>query len=180
MRAGLAGILIVLLLATLGAAVGASLNRLAFLFCDDYWSLVLRRGTAGDPTLAVIQGSLEGGIAGGIFGLIVVAVIIGFTADVFVTLGMMMRRLGQLVGIVFLGWLLLGLVACGAYAVLPGPYQLLFPRTLSSHSPVGFAFVGGAIWGAYAAAGFAVILLSIRVGRDVAALEARPGGFDVV
>jgi hypothetical protein len=146
-----------------GGVLGAVTNFINGRVSPLYFQNILRWNDISDiPRAAIAQGVFEGLICGLIFGTVFVLAV-SIISKLRLGIAHSLSYLGFLFGSAFLAWCLGGLLAMLLAWISPDFYKQAFigvPKDFSSM--LGYAWVGGSIWGVQFG-GFALLIIWIAV-----------------
>ena len=145
-----------------GGIVGGSTNAFNGAVSPQYFRTILHWHHVEDVYRASIaQGIFEGLLNGDAFA-IVFTLVVGIVSKCLCPFALAFRFLMGIVGGIFVCWMLGGLIAMGLALLSPEFYRQTFIGVPQETGPMlGYAWVGGSIWGAMFGSVFATIAGSI-------------------
>lgn len=127
--------------------IGATINSINGYVSPIYFQNILGWNFQDIWTASIAQGILEGMIYGVIFSIIFGATVALVTKGK-ATYRFAFRYLVKIIGIVYLCWILGGLIAMGLAALSPDFYRQTVRAVPEEFGQmIGYAWVGGSIWG---------------------------------
>ncbi|AKQ45031.1 hypothetical protein TH63_04325 [Rufibacter radiotolerans] len=128
--------------------IGATTNLINGFVSPTYFRNVMGWDFEGIWAASIAQGIFEGLLYGIVFTLVFVATI-GFVTKGQSTFSFGFRHLLRVVGFVYLCWVIGGLIAMGLATLSPDFYKRTFINVPEDfRKMIGYAWVGGSIWGA--------------------------------
>jgi len=130
-----------------GGLIGATTNAINGYVSPTYFQNILGWDFQDIWTASIAQGILEGLMYGVIFSIIFGATVALVTKGK-ATYRFAFRHLVKIIGIVYLCWILGGLIAMGLAALSSDFYRQTFRAVPEEFGQmIGYAWVGGSIWG---------------------------------
>ncbi|MBL4755946.1 MAG: hypothetical protein JKY52_20430 [Flavobacteriales bacterium] len=130
-----------------GGMIGATTNAFNGYVSPTYFQNILGWDFHDIWTASIAQGILEGLIYGVIFSIVFGATVLLVTKGQ-ATYRFAFRHLIKIIGLVYLCWCLGGLIAVGLAALSPDFYRATFKQVPEDFGQMlGYAWVGGSIWG---------------------------------
>lgn len=141
-----------------GGLIGATTNAINGYVSPTYFQNILGWDFQDIWSASIAQGILEGLIYGVIFS-IVFGVTVALITKGQATYRFALRHLIKIIGLVYLCWTLGGIIAMGLAALSPDFYRQTFRAVPDDFGQMlGYAWVGGSIWGGMFGAVFALTL----------------------
>ena len=170
------------------AFLGGTTNAVNGLVSPTYFVTIMRWENVGDVWAAsVAQGVFEG-LCFGVFFSLVFTAATGVITRGSCHFGFAFRHLLGILGATYICWAFGGLCAVGLAALSPGFYRSTFYGVPQNFNQMlGYAWVGGSIWGAELGALVSVVIGLVMLwtnwrrllARQRALSDGRPAGFQV-
>ena len=139
-----------------GTLLGAVTNAINDRVSSDYFSIVMSWDGTHSPLQAIAQGMLEGGALGLFFGFFF-AIAAAASTRMRCPLRMALRVVMEAIVFVLFVWAVGGVIGIILAANWPNLWGFVFTGVPPRVNLLRFAWVGGSIWGSYAATPLAVL-----------------------
>ena len=146
----------------IGAFIGAVTNAVNGLVSPDYFRAIMRWHDVENIWRACVAQGVFEGLVFGVFFSVVFTAVVGIVTRVRCTFAFAARHMATIGVAVIVCWGLGGLIAMGLALLSPEFYRSTFRAVPEGFAPMlGYAWVGGSIWGAEFGALLALVLGSI-------------------
>jgi hypothetical protein len=145
----------------------------------DYFAIVMSWDWADAPSLAVLQGMIEGAPVGFAFALFL-SIVVAASTRMRCAIGPALRALAAALGIVVTAWMIGGVIGVTLSIIWPRLWGFFFIGVPPRVNLQRFAWVGGSIWGAYGGAAIGLIVASVMLHRQWRRTHGTPRAFAIV
>lgn len=151
-------IMVVLLIALMGIIIGGFTNLISSILSEEYFKRIMGWNFEGIWVAAVFQGIFEGLIYGIIYGIIYSIGLTIITKSK-VTWSYIKPQLIKFLSIIFICWIIGGLIGIVLVLAFPESHHKIFTTNLPNgiNEKLKFSWVAGSIWGNITGGGIALL-----------------------
>lgn len=168
-------LLIVVATIGLGGVIGATTNAINGVISPHYFRKIMNWDDVEQVWRAsVAQGIFEGLLYGILFAIII-AIVIGFKTGGICPIRLMLNPWRMTLSIIYGSWLAGGIIAIGLASLSPEFYRNTFYGVPDDRSGMlGYAWVGGSIWGAEIGAVISAIISAFALSASLSEFTNSP------